>query len=183
MGKLLVDGDLNVVERYRFDAFQGVHPSLSGDEAGGVPAWRSGHPGVEVDLVDNERCLQSLRRHRWADGVTCPYCDSKDTIKDGTTGKDAQRYRCHNCDSGFNDLTGTIFAARGMSLPEMFYIIHEMDGTETAQIARQLDRSYNSVLDFVHVVKDARVEDTGIDLSDGSDVDGIYWTAGEPDIE
>lgn len=106
----------------------------------------------EVVLPDSEDCLKQLRHQRWPGGVTCPHCDAADTIRKGTTSKDARRYQCHNCGRTFNDLTGTIFAEHRLSLPEMFYIIRQMNDTELTHIARQLDRSYKSVLDFAHEV-------------------------------
>lgn len=157
--ELVIDGDVNVVERNRLDATDSGPRSLLRD------VHRSGHSlgskesGEKVVLPDNTDCLQALRRHRWPDGVTCPHCDSADTIKKGMTSKDAQRYRCHDCGSIFNDLTGTIFAEHRFSLPEMFYITWEMEEKDTTQIARELDRPYNSVLDFVHKVRDTLGED------------------------
>lgn len=146
--ELVVDGDLNVIERNR---------SSSGDNEA---------TGDDLILPDNSACLDTLRRHRWPDGVTCPHCDSTETTKEGTTAKGAQRYRCHACNTIFNDLTGTVFAGRLFTLPEMFYIVGEIEETKPAQIARDLDRSYESVLDFVHVVRDNRDDDPGFDLSD-----------------
>ncbi|WP_459864996.1 IS1/IS1595 family N-terminal zinc-binding domain-containing protein [Halorubrum trueperi] len=32
-------------------------------------------------------------------------------MKKGTTGKDIQTYRCSDCDSQFNELTGTLLSA------------------------------------------------------------------------
>lgn len=181
--ELLVDGDLNVVERDRFDASTAPRPSAAGVERGGVPAVGSGEAGDDVGLADNDGCLEALRRYRWSGGVRCPYCGNYDTIRDGTTGRGAQRYRCRDCDRGFNDLTGTIFADRGLSLPEMFHIVREVDVTTTARIARRLDRSYNAVLDFVHDVKDARVDDTTFDFSDGWTADEVCWPAGADDVK
>ncbi|WP_458187403.1 transposase, partial [Haladaptatus sp. NG-WS-4] len=43
----------------------------------------------EVFLPDKEDCLEYLRDQRWPDRVTCPHCESADTIKKGTTRKDA----------------------------------------------------------------------------------------------
>jgi transposase-like protein len=77
-----------------------------------------------------------------------------DTIKKGTTSKTAQRYKCHTCERKFNDLTGTLFADHRLSIPEMFYVLRERNTTETAQIARHLDRSYKAVLEFVHEAED-----------------------------
>jgi transposase-like protein len=108
-----------------------------------------------VDLPDTEDCLQVLRRSRWPDGTRCPNCDSLHIIKKGTTGKGAQRYKCHTCDGKFNDLTGTLFANHRLSVPEMAHIIREMNTTEMTRIARQLDRSYKAVLEFAHEVRDS----------------------------
>lgn len=118
----------------------------SGEDA---PADGSG------ELPDKAECLLTLRHHRWPDEVTCPYCGGAETIKKGTTGKGAKRYWCHDCEQTFNDFTSTIFADHRLSLPEMFYIIREMDHQKTAEIARQIDRSYQSVLEFVHEVQRA----------------------------
>lgn len=166
MLELIVDGDLTVIERNRRGTSSSGSPSsLSGVQSGGSSS-DSGGGEDDVILPDNAACVQALRRHRWPDEVTCPHCVSVDTTKYGTTSKNAQRYRCHGCERIFNDLTGTIFAERGLSLPELFYIVRAMDETTTQQIARQLDRSYESVLDFVHKVEDAQNEDGTDDLLD-----------------
>lgn len=155
--ELVIDGDLNVIERNRLDA------------AG----------GDELSLPDKEACLEHLRDHRWPDEVTCPHCDSVDTIKKGKSKTDVQRYRCHACDTIFNDLTGTIFAEHKLSLPEMLHIIREMEETKTAQIVRQLDRSYPSVLDFMDEVRDARDGDPELELGVLAEGDEITAPADE----
>ena len=106
----------------------------------------------EVFLPDKGDCLKYLHEHRWPDEVTCPHCRSADTIKKGTTRKDVQRYRCHHCDSIFNDLTETIFSDHQLSIPEMFYIIREMEESTTEKTVQELDRTCKTVLDFVHEV-------------------------------
>lgn len=83
--------------------------------------------------------MEYLRDQRWPDEVTYPHCESADTIKKGKSRKDVQHYRCHNCDSIFNDLTGTISSEHQLSLPEMFHIIRRMEEEKTAQIAQELD--------------------------------------------
>jgi transposase-like protein/DNA-binding transcriptional ArsR family regulator len=143
---MTLDEDLAVVE-VAHDAHETDRAS-----AGDTDGQESGDP---VSLPDTEDCLQALRRVRWPDGIRCPNCGSLDTIKKGTTGKDAQRYKCHTCERKFNDLTGTLFADHQLSLPEMFYILRERNATETAQIARHLNRSYKAVLEFVHESKDS----------------------------
>jgi hypothetical protein len=48
----------------------------------------------------------------------------------------------------------------------MIYIIREMDEKETAQIARQLDRSYNSILAFVHGAQDISEGDVEVAVAE-----------------
>lgn len=156
--ELVVDGDLNVVERNRRNIGDTNNTSLLCSEQSGVRPVDSRENGEVVFLPRKEDCLEFLRRYKWPEEVMCPHCDSAEVIKKGMTKKGAQRYRCHTCNSTFNDLTGTIFAEHRLSLPEMFHIIWELEDKQTAQIARQLDRSYKSVLDFVHKVHHTRDE-------------------------
>ena len=137
----------------------------------------------EVFLPDKEDCLEYLRDHRWPDGVTCPHSRSADTIKKGTTRKGVQRYRCHNCDSIFNGLTATVFAEHQLSIPEMFHIIRGMEEHTTNEIFQELDRTYKTVLDFVHEVQDALEKDLEFDLSGVCEADEVYVVAGEKGIK
>lgn len=158
--ELVINGDLNVVERNRLDATTDTSAWLLDDIQNDATFRDIRQRRDEVVLPDEAACLQSIRRHRWPEAITCPRCDSADTTKEGWTSKGAQRYRCHDCDSTFNDLTETFFAEHRLSLPEMFYIIWEMDETATAGIARHLDRSSQSVLNFIREVEDARDGDS-----------------------
>jgi len=137
----------------------------------------------EVFLPDKEDCLEYLRDQRWPDGVTCPHCESADTIKKGTTRKGAQRYRCQDCESIFNDLTGTVFAEHQLTIPEMFHIIQRMEEHTTNKIFEELDRTYKTVLDFVHEVQDALADDPEFDLSGVCEADEVYVVAGEKGLE
>ena len=133
----------------------------------------------EVFLADKEDCVEYLRDHRWLDEVTCPHCESADTIKKGTTPRDSQRYQCKNCNSIFHDLTETVFAERQLSVPEMFHIISKMKGHTTNDICHELDRTWKTVLDFVHEVQDALEDDPEFDLSGVCEADEVYVVAGE----
>jgi transposase-like protein len=163
---LTLDEDLTVIEISRDDGLADRDTSDGVSISTPSVGFRNNsslHDKESVDglaLPETEECLQELRRHRWPNGIICPHCDSSDTIKKGTTSKDAQRYKCHSCGRKFNDLTGTLFGGHRLSLPEMFHIIREMDDTETAQIARRLGRSYKAVLEFVHETRDIRTRDT-----------------------
>lgn len=128
---------------------------------------------------DRESCFERLRLARFGETVTCLYCESEAVVKRGTTGKDAQQYWCKGCETYFNDLTNTIFGQHRFGLEEMFYIIKEMRSAPTAQIARDLDRDYEAVLNFVHEVQDATGTISEFELEEVCEADEIYVTAGE----
>ena len=137
----------------------------------------------EVFLPDKEDCLEYLRDQRWPNGVTCPHCESADTIKKGTTRKGAQRYQCKNCNTIFNDLTETIFAEHQLSIPEMFHIIRKMEEHTSNDIFQELDRTYKTFLDFVHEVQDAIDDDPEFDLTGVCEADEVYVVAGEKGLD
>ncbi|ENN95795.1 hypothetical protein J422_05918 [Methanocaldococcus villosus KIN24-T80] len=76
---------------------------------------------------DEER-IEVIMRIRWDKGYICPFCGSRDVILKGKKkGRPhIKRYKCNSCGKNFNDLTGTIFAKKRMSLGEMFYIIKNL---------------------------------------------------------
>ena len=139
---------------------------------------------VEVFLLDPEDCYERLRRARFGATVSCVYCgDSESVIKKGTTCKDAQQYRCQECETYFNDLTGTLFEHHKFPIEEMFYMIKEMRSVPTAQIASELDRDYEAVLNFRHELQELSGELDELTLSEVCEADEIYVTAGEKGIE
>ena len=71
-----------------------------------------------LQLVDDEKCFESVRRVRWPDGVRCPHCQSSQVTKQGfdDTQTCRQRYLCGGCGGRFDDLTETMLAAPGAGL-------------------------------------------------------------------
>src|SRR3954465_15148719 len=69
-------------------------------------------------LIDEAKCHELVRRHRWPDGVRCPGCDSAAVARHGRddTQPHRQRYRCKACGSRFDDLTGTDLAGHHQPL-------------------------------------------------------------------
>lgn len=155
--EIVVNDNLCVVERNRLNSAARIESSSpeSGDAKDKMDRTTISDGNM---LPEKNECLQVLRRHRWPNGISCPHCNASNTTKKGTTKKDTQRYRCQECECIFNDLTGTIFGGHRFSLPEMFYIIISIEELDSAKIARQLDRSYQSVLNFVHEVQSTREE-------------------------
>ena len=138
---------------------------------------------VSVFLPNHEDCYERLRRVRFGATVACVHCESDEVIKKGTTGKDAQQYYCNNCETYFNDLTGTLFEHHKFPIEELFYMLKETRSVPTAQIARDLNRDYEAVLNFVHEVQDRCNDITDLTLSDVCEADEIHVTAGEKGID
>lgn len=133
----------------------------------------------DVFLPKREDCFGYLRNIRWKNGVQCPYCHSTHIWREGATPKGALKYRCRGCNRYFNDLTGTIFENRKFSLEEMFYIVKEMEHKSTSQIAKEIDRDYDSVLNFVHDVQEiASKYARGITIEGIVEIDEIYVHSG-----
>jgi len=65
----------------------------------------------------------------------------------------------------------------------MFYIVKEIRSESTVQIARDLDRDYEAVLNFVDKVQDVSGDMDEFDLYDVCEADEIYVTAGEKGLE
>jgi transposase-like protein len=63
-------------------------------------------------LIDDAKCFELVRQHRWPDGVCCPTCGSAAVARHGRddTQRHRQRYRCTACQMRFDDLTGTTLA-------------------------------------------------------------------------
>ena len=65
----------------------------------------------------------------------------------------------------------------------MFHIIRGMEEDKTAEITRELDRTYKTVLDFVHEVQDALNDDPEFDLTGVCEADEVYVVAGEKGLD
>jgi transposase-like protein len=128
----------------------------------------------------DDHYLEFLRSQRYDGGVTCPHCGSDEVARKGLRRKTVQQYYCHECETYFNDLTGTVFAGQRLSLEEMFYIIQQMDQRPIADVTADVDRTYKTVLEFAQKARERRQADTivsaiqdhprmGCDIPPGSD--------------
>ena len=96
--------------------------------------------------------------------------------QEGNAGKGAQQYRCKECETYFNDLTGSFFEYRK-------FPIEEMRSVPTAQIASEVEQDYEAVLNFRHDLQELCGELEDLVLSDVCEADEIYVTAGEKGVE
>jgi transposase-like protein len=93
-----------------------------------------------ASLIDDGRCYELIRQHRWPDGIRCPGCSGHSVIRDGHDEMQRQRYHCKGCGDRFDDLTGTILAGHHQPLRVGVLCLYFMElNLSNLQIARELD--------------------------------------------
>ena len=93
-------------------------------------------------LIDDAKCYELVRQHRWPDGVRCPRCDAAPAARYGRDDAqpDRQRYRCPACGGRFDDLTGTVLAGHHQPLRVWVLCLYLMGlNLSNRQIAQELD--------------------------------------------
>src|SRR3954453_3103528 len=92
-------------------------------------------------LIDDAKCFELVRQHRWPDGVRCPTCGSAMVARHGRddTQPHRQRYRCTDCRTRFDDLTGTALAGHHRPLRLWVLCLYLMGlNLSNRQIAQEL---------------------------------------------
>jgi transposase-like protein len=99
-------------------------------------------------LIDDAKCYEPIRQHRWPEGVRCPTCDSAAVARHGRddTRPGRQRYRCAACGARFDDLTGTVLAGHHQPL-RVWVSCRYLMGLDLSnrQIAQELDLCVSDV--------------------------------------
>jgi transposase-like protein len=99
-------------------------------------------------LIDDAKCYELVRQHRWPEGVRCPTCDSAAVARHGRddTRPGRQRYRCAACGARFDDPTGTVLAGHHQPLRVSVLCLYLMGlDLSNRQIAQELDSSQPDV--------------------------------------
>ena len=99
-------------------------------------------------LIDDAKCFELVRQHRWPGGARCPSCGSASVARHGRddTQPHRQRYRCAACGARFDDLTGTVLAGHHQPLRVWVLCLYFMGlNLSNRQIARELGLSQPDV--------------------------------------
>src|SRR3954453_12927103 len=99
-------------------------------------------------LIDDAKCYELIRQHRWPDGVRCPRCGDTKVARNGRDDarRHRQRYRCAGCGAHFDDLTGTVLAGHHQLLRVWVLYLYLMGlNLSNRQIARELDLAASDV--------------------------------------
>ncbi len=100
------------------------------------------------ELIDDARCYAEVRKLRWPEGIRCPKCNSSEITKRGKHNrqKQRQRYWCHSCQKGFDDLTGSIFEGHHQPLKVWILCLYFMGlNLSNQQIAQELGLNKDDV--------------------------------------
>jgi transposase-like protein len=133
-------------------------------------------------LIDDARCYELVRQHRWPDGVRCPSCGSASVARHGRddTQPHRQRYRCAGCGARFDDLTGTVLAGRHRPLRVWVLCLYLMGlNLSNRQIARELDLGVSDAQAMTEVLRRGLTARAPAVVLDGEiEIDEVYVVAG-----
>jgi transposase-like protein len=133
-------------------------------------------------LIDDAKCFELVRQHRWPDGVRCPTCGSAAVARHGRDEAQPhrQRYRCTACGRRFDDLTGTALAGHHRPLRVWVLCLYLMGlNLSNRQIAQELGLSVSDAQAMTEHLRTGLVAKTPAVVLDGAvEVDEVYVVAG-----
>lgn len=147
-----------------------------------VPAMTSPLLVNLASLIDDAKCYELIRQHRWPDGIRCPSCSSRTVIRHGhdDTQRCRQRYRCKGCGARFDDLTGTALAGHHQPLCVWVLCLYFMGlNLSNQQIARELGLNDDDVQGMASHLRNGLVAKIPPVILDGEvEADEVYIIAG-----
>src|SRR5437588_8257535 len=111
-------------------------------------------------LIDDAKCFELVRQHRWPEGVRCPSCHGASVARHGRddTQPHRQRYRCSACGARFDDLTGTVLAGHHQPLRVWVLCLYFMGlNLSNQQIAKELRLNDDDGQDMAAHLREALV--------------------------
>jgi transposase-like protein len=133
-------------------------------------------------LIDDAKCFELVRQHRWPDGVRCPSCDGASVARHGRddTQPHRQRYRCAACGARFDDLTGTVLAGHHQPLRVWVLCLYLMGlNLSNRQIAQELDLGVSDVQAMTEALRHGLTAKLPpVVVRDEVEIDEVYVVAG-----
>jgi transposase-like protein len=133
-------------------------------------------------LLDDAKCFDLVRQHRWPQGVRCPGCDSAAVIRNGRDEAQAhrQRYLCKACHGRFDDLTKTVLAGHHQPLRVWVLCLYLMGlNLSNLQIAAELDMAASDVQAMTeHLRNGLAAQAPAAKLEGQVEIDEVYVVAG-----
>ena len=112
---------------------------------------------------------------RWPDGVTCPFCQSKEVSPRPT--RKPQPFRCRTCRKDFSVKTKTVLHSSKISLSNWaigFYLfMTNLKGVSSMRLYRELGISQKAAWHMAHRIREA-LDDTGGKFAGPVEADETY---------
>jgi transposase-like protein len=133
-------------------------------------------------LIDDARCFELVRQHRWPEGVRCPRCEGASVARHGRdeVQPHRQRYRCVGCGARFDDLTGTALAGHHQPLRVWVLCLYLMGlNLSNRQIAQELDLAPSDVQAMTEALRQGLTAKLPpVRLEGEVEIDEVYVVAG-----
>jgi transposase-like protein len=133
-------------------------------------------------LLDDAKCFDLVRQHRWPQGMRCPGCDSAAVIRNGRdeTQPHRQRYLCKACHGRFDDLTNTVLAGHHQPLRVWVLCLYLMGlNLSNRQIADELDLAASDVQAMTEHLRNGLASQAPAAKLEGQvEIDEVYVVAG-----
>jgi transposase-like protein len=133
-------------------------------------------------LLDDAKCFELVRQHRWPNGVRCPACDSSAVIRNGRDETQAhrQRYLCNACNARFDDLTATVLAGHHQPLRVWVLCLYLLGlNLSNQQIAQELGLCTSDVQTMTEQLRQGLVARMPpAQLQGQVEIDEVYVVAG-----
>ena len=133
-------------------------------------------------LIDDAKCFELVRQHRWPEGVRCPRCGEARVARDGRddTQADRRRYRCAARGTRFDDLTGTVLAGHHQPLRVWVLCLYFMGlNLSNRQIAEELGLSGSDAQLMTEQLRRGLAARTPAATLEGEvEIDEVYVVAG-----
>lgn len=135
-----------------------------------------------LSLLDDAKCYELVRQHRWPEGVRCPRCNSCEVVRNGRddTQPYRQRYLCRGCQDRFDDLTGTVLAGHHQPLRVWVLCLYFMGlNLSNRQIAQELTLDETDVQAMTEQLRSGLVAKAPeVTLEGEVEIDEVYVVAG-----
>ena len=107
-----------------------------------------------IDLLDEDESVAWLMKHFHPDGLRCPHCQAAHSEARpfrANVGSGLLVYRCSHCDGVYHLYSGTLFEGSQLTPSQVVLLIRGfLQGQSSAQLARELDLAYKTVLKWRH---------------------------------
>lgn len=138
-----------------------------------------------IDLLDEDLSVAWLMKYFHPDGLKCPHCQqthSDARFFRANRGSGLPVYRCNRCQGIYHLYSGTLFEGSQLTPAQLVLLLRGfLQGHSSAQLARELDLAYKTVLKWRHRLQEnveALQPETALPDT-ASESDELFQNAGE----